>query len=94
MWAKHDEIRAMIKEKDTKKMDELLQEISGMIDKEERILFPTALEKLHDEDWVRVKHGEEEIGFAFGVKPGNDWKPVTIADIHKKETPVDEENGS
>ena len=46
MWAKHDEIRALIKEKDTKKMNELLEEISGMIDKEERILFPTALEKL------------------------------------------------
>ncbi len=88
MWAKHDEIRALIKEKDTKKMDELLSEIEGMIDKEERILFPTALEKLNDEDWARVKLGEEEIGFSFGVKPGSEWKPVTIADIHKKERVV------
>ena len=85
MWSKHDQIRALIKEKDTKKMDELLEEIDGMIDKEERILFPTALEKLNDEDWVRVKQGEEEIGFSFGVKPGDEWKPVTIADIHKKD---------
>lgn len=84
MWSKHDQIRKLIKEKDTKKMDELLDEIAGMIDKEERILFPTALEKLNDEDWARVKNGEEEIGFAFGVKPGNAWKPVTIANIHPK----------
>ena len=87
MWSKHDQVRKLIKEKDTKKMDELLDEIDGMIDKEERILFPTALEKLNDEDWVRVKQGEEEIGFSFGVKPGDEWKPVTIADIHKKESP-------
>ena len=87
MWSKHDQVRKLIKEKDTKKMDELLDEIDGMIDKEERILFPTALEKLNDEDWVRVKQGEEEIGFSFGVKPGDEWKPVTIADIHKKEIP-------
>ncbi|MHA1112706.1 MAG: DUF438 domain-containing protein [Promethearchaeota archaeon] len=89
MWAKHDEIRAMIKKKDTKKMEELITAIDDMIDKEERILFPTALEKLNDEDWSRVKQGEEEIGFAFGVKPGNEWKPVTIADIHKKESPLE-----
>ncbi len=90
MWAKHDEIRAMVKEKDTKKMDVLLNEIEGMIDKEERILFPTALEKLTDEDWARVKHGEEEIGFSFGVKPGDEWKPITIVDIHKKKEPVEQ----
>jgi DUF438 domain-containing protein len=89
MWAKHDEIRAMIKEKDAKKMDALLSEIEGMIDKEERILFPTALEKLNDEDWARVRQGEEEIGFSFGVKPGDEWKPVTIADIHKNEPVIE-----
>jgi len=85
MWSKHDEIRNMIKEKDTKKLNELLTAIEEMIDKEEMILFPITLEKLTDEDWVRVKRGEEEIGFAFGVKPGNKWKAITTANIHEKE---------
>jgi DUF438 domain-containing protein len=84
MWAKHDEIRKMIKAKDSSKMDELVNAIDEMIDKEERILFPTSLEKLSDDDWTRVKNGEEEIGFSFGVKPGNEWKPATISEIHKK----------
>ncbi|MBN2156865.1 MAG: DUF438 domain-containing protein [Candidatus Lokiarchaeota archaeon] len=85
MWAKHDDIRKMIKERDTKMMDELLNAIEEMIDKEEKILFPVALEKLSDDDWARVKQGEEEIGFAFGIKPGNEWKPMTIRGIHSIE---------
>ena len=47
------------------------------------------MEKLTEEDWTRVKQGEDEIGFSFGVKPGSEWNPVTIADIHKKEMVIE-----
>jgi DUF438 domain-containing protein len=87
MWAKHDEIRAMIKEAKVDALDELLQSIEDMVFKEERILFPTALEKLSSGDWGDVKRGEEEIGFAW-VTPGNDWQPVTPMSIHMPEKEI------
>jgi len=83
MWAVHDEIRPLLK---TTKIDEIelaLQKIEDMIYKEEHILFPMTLEFFSETDWVSVREGEEEIGFAFGVSPGNLWKPVTAEDLHK-----------
>jgi DUF438 domain-containing protein len=71
MWGKHDEVRRLLKEAraalgfipgskpadqvKTSILDPLLAEIEGMIEKEELILFPTALEKLTAEDWERVR---------------------------------------
>ncbi|MHA1720563.1 MAG: DUF438 domain-containing protein [Promethearchaeota archaeon] len=81
MWAKHDEIRDMFKKTDKEKIDELLDVVADMIFKEESILFPAALEKLSEEQWIKVKNGEEEIGFAW-VKPGSEWKPITPDTIH------------
>lgn len=40
-----------------------------MIYKEEKILFPMTLETLDERDWVRVKCGEEVVGYAW-VTPG------------------------
>ena len=86
MWAIHDDIRAHLK--DFRRALELgdgalvvktgtwvLQEISDMIYKEEKILFPMSLEMLDERDWVRVKKGEEEVGYAW-VTPGRDWTPA------------------
>jgi len=81
MWAKHDEIRDLFKEADKEKVEELLDGVSDMIFKEEGILFPSSLEKLSEAQWIKVKNGEEEIGFAW-VKPGNEWKPITPEAIH------------
>ncbi len=81
MWAKHDEIRDMFNKTDKEKIDELLDAVADMIFKEENILFPAALEKLSEEQWIKVKNGEEEIGFAW-IKPGSEWKPVTPDTIH------------
>ena len=89
MWAIHDDIRAMLRDfrglLDTEKASELIavgrrlaEMMSDMIYKEEKILLPMSLETLNDEDWARVKKGEEEIGYAW-VTPGTEWKPTVKA---------------
>ncbi|MFZ2054712.1 MAG: DUF438 domain-containing protein [Candidatus Aminicenantales bacterium] len=92
MWAIHDDIRAMLREFRgllvTDKASELIavgrrlsEMMSDMIYKEEKILLPMSLETLSDEDWARVRKGEEEIGYAW-VTPGTEWKPaVRAADL-------------
>jgi DUF438 domain-containing protein len=83
MWAVHDDIRAHLK--DLRRSLDLgdpelvartgrwvLQEIEDMIGKEEKILFPMALELLDAADWARVKKGEEEIGYAW-IPPAPAW---------------------
>ncbi|MHA2362941.1 MAG: DUF438 domain-containing protein [Candidatus Hodarchaeales archaeon] len=82
MWAKHDEIRAQIKTVNKSNLPELLAALEDMIYKETNILFPMALENLSEYDWVTVRTGEEEIGFAW-ITPGNEWKPITPLDIHQ-----------
>jgi DUF438 domain-containing protein len=34
-----------------------------------------SLQVLQPGDWDEVRRGEEEIGFALGVRPGGEWKP-------------------
>jgi DUF438 domain-containing protein len=46
-----------------------------MIYKEERILFPTALERLPAEDWLAMHAQEDEIGFSY-VTRGSEWPPA------------------
>jgi hypothetical protein len=86
MWAIHDDIRARLRDfrrlVDSGRAAELAAlgrslsgMISGMIYKEEKILFPMSLETLSDEDWARVKKGEEEVGYAW-VEPGKEWQPA------------------
>lgn len=82
MWAKQDEIRDMIKTLNKANLNELLSAIEDMIYKEENILFPMSLENLSEYDWVKVRVGEEEIGYAW-IAPGTDWKPITPIDIHQ-----------
>ena len=82
MWAKQNEIREMIKNLNKSNLSELLSAIEEMIYKEENILFPMSLENLSEYDWVKVRVGEEEIGFAW-IEPGTDWKPITPIDIHQ-----------
>jgi len=87
MWGIHDQIRANIKKlagmlmdvnSDKKVIDALYKELSNemreMIYKEEKILFPGALERLTEEDWMFIRNEENQIGY-FMVTPGNQWKP-------------------
>ena len=41
--------------------------------KEEKILFPAALQHLCDEDWQKIRSQEDEIGY-FILTPGNEWR--------------------
>jgi DUF438 domain-containing protein len=85
MWGKHDEIRSRIKELESayQKRDwrsllsggkTAVRAAKRMIFMEERILFPTALRKLSDQEWAEMRRGEPEIGYAW-IKPGNLWDP-------------------
>ena len=85
MWGKDDEIRALSKrclaevEKLKKQEDlssfvdkdlnPLIEEVEGMIFKEEKILFPTSLEKLKGRDWVEILEETEKVGYGFIEKP-------------------------
>ena len=77
------QLRAILKTDKTEEIEITLKKVEDMIYKEEHILFPMTLESFKETDWVTVKNGEEEIGFVFGVKPGDQWKPITTSDIHK-----------
>ena len=83
MWAVHDEIRKMIKtfrqtveDKDREGamevLDRLIREIRDMVQKEEMILFPTALKLLNENDWKNIRQGEAEIGYALITPPGGE----------------------
>jgi uncharacterized protein len=82
MWALHDDIRGFIKDVRKRVTDDkmepvaitaLVKMVNDMIYKEEHILFPMALETLSEEDWVKARKGEEEIGYAW-IKPETQWK--------------------
>lgn len=48
-----------------KALNPLLEEIDGMIFKEENILFPTSLEKLSADNWVQILRENDDIGYIF-----------------------------
>ena len=84
MWALHDDIRAFIKDvkkrvKDGKmekvSVEALVKMVNDMIYKEEHILFPMTLETLSEDEWAKVRKGEEEIGYAW-IEPEAEWKPA------------------
>jgi len=84
MWGKDNEVRDLLKKaissveeiKDIKdlepysknSLDPLIEEVTGMIFKEENILFPTCLEKLSANDWVEVLKESDKVGYVFVEK--------------------------
>jgi len=83
MWSIHDDIRAGLKqareafaksdsEGTLTPLKESIQAIRDMIYKEEHILFPASLDMLSDQEWIKVKEGEADIGFAW-VFPDTGW---------------------
>lgn len=86
MWALHDDTRNLIKYYDNllqeKNYEELFatQEllfasIEDMMFKEEKILWPTSLDLLSQEEWVEIRKGEEEVGYCLIDTPPM-WNPT------------------
>jgi DUF438 domain-containing protein len=84
MWALHDDIRHFIKDVRKRATDNkmenvaieaLIKMVNDMIYKEEHILFPMALETLSEDEWGKVRKGEEEIGYSW-IRPETQWKPA------------------
>ncbi len=98
MWAIHDDVRTVIKEGraalaggDAAAALSAARQLTTMVDdmiyKEEKILFPMALEALTDEDWIEARQGEGEIGYALiGAPPA--WPPATAASAPVVVTPA------
>ena len=71
MWSKHDEVRALLKkasdasQRTPDLLSRLLEEVDGMIFKEENILFPASLERITPDEWVQIYKAGEEVGYPF-----------------------------
>lgn len=48
-----------------------------MIAKEENVLFKTALKILTEDEWEKIMHDSDEIGYCL-IEPQNEWKPVNL----------------
>ncbi|MBN1524238.1 MAG: DUF438 domain-containing protein [Spirochaetales bacterium] len=81
MWSKHDETRGMIKtlkqsaplktetgQTGYELLKKMVAEILGMVEKEELILYPTAKEKLTEQEWLEVSQSISGFGES-GEKP-------------------------
>lgn len=101
MWGIHNDIRNLWKSLNRMvemphpppiaNMKEILSQldttIREMIYKEDKILFPTALERLTPEDWQHIQEQEPEVGYAF-IEAGTRWttpkkddrKPASVAE--------------
>ena len=87
MWRIDDFIRDAIKDARKKLADYngdkravievlnfVIQEVSSMIYREENILFPMALKNFTEDEWVKIAHESDEIGFCL-IAPAGEWKP-------------------
>jgi len=84
MWGKDNEIREMLKNAiiNLESVDEhayddyvnrflnpLIEEVEGMIFKEENILFPSSMEMLKPDEWVEVLKESDSVGYVYIEKP-------------------------
>ncbi len=85
MWSIHDAIRSVAKQftqevenKEEEKAYETLENLAQiayeMTIKEEKILLPKSSKLLTQEDWVKIREGEDEIGWCYIEKPIM-WNP-------------------
>ncbi|MFX3624973.1 MAG: DUF438 domain-containing protein [Ectobacillus sp.] len=87
MWGIDDYIRDAIKDAKQQLMNYsghkqpaidvlrfVIREATEMIFKEENILFPMALQTLTEDEWVKIAHESDEIGFCL-TSPAGAWKP-------------------
>ncbi|WP_440603698.1 DUF438 domain-containing protein [Bacillus sp. GB_SG_008] len=87
MWGVDDSIRNAIKDVKQKLKNYngdkkavlsqvyfVIHEIGEMIFKEENILFPMALQTLTEDEWIKIAHESDEIGYCL-TSPTSVWKP-------------------
>jgi DUF438 domain-containing protein len=95
MWGLHDEIRAGLKSIRDQMAPEtiptvalpLLETITGLIWKEENILFPMCLENLTDDEWMSIREQSDEIGYCL-FKPTSHWSPSLEKDEERPVSPT------
>ncbi len=101
MWTIHDEIRKAIKmchqlftagdmEKLAALEPKMLKGLQGMVFKEEKILFPTALEMFDNSDWIKMSEGDAEIGFCFIETPEPWVAPTTDGSVEQEPVAVEQ----
>ena len=87
MWAVDDDIRENLKQTreafESKNLQSFLERgelcieaIGDMVYKENHILFPISLEALEELEWINIRKGENDIGYAFS-EPSVDWPNAT-----------------
>ncbi|MEK5394268.1 DUF438 domain-containing protein [Paenibacillus nitricinens] len=92
MWGVDDHIRRMIKEAKAAlssysgnavdigvQLKEIIKEVNEMIFKEENILLPMSLDKLTEDEWVKIARESDEIGFCL-TAPEQEWIPERAAE--------------
>ena len=52
----------------------VIREVVDMINREENILFPMALNTITEDEWIKIAHESEEIGYCL-TGPAGVWKP-------------------
>ncbi len=85
MWGIHDQVRAELKDvrkalgnSDADELAKLGQALTtkvvDMIYKEDNILYPMSQSVLSEAEWVEIRAGETDIGYAL-IEPGDEWQP-------------------
>jgi PAS domain S-box-containing protein len=108
MWGKDNEVRDLLKNaissvediKDIKalelysknSLDLLIEEVTGMIFKEENILFPTCIEKLSNNDWIEILKESDKVGYVFVEKPKETEALIKDLESALPAEPIFEEN--
>ncbi len=108
MWGKDNEIREMLREAKNRLeavksvsdwevyqnqiLNPLIEEVSGMIFKEENILFPTSIEKLSISDWVDILKESDQIGYVFIQKPAETESLIKELKFALEEEPIVQED--
>jgi len=83
MWAIHDDIRALLKQaRQTIAADDaaiavstclaLVKMVDDMVTKEDKVLHPMAVDTLSEAEWIKIRAGEDDIGYAF-IEGVPDW---------------------
>ena len=58
-----------------KVFEKLDHQMREMFYKEEKILFPAAMDRLSEKEWADIRAQESELGY-FMIQPSADWKPA------------------